>query len=379
MSLLHEDPNVRIGRDGRFLTAAFLRPHRILSTSMIGGGMREDCTHVVNHQSCEPGGHDEAMRRWRELGADGAHRQACLEIGLDPSTTALCGTAANMRCAHVAKRAFEEIAVTVVATAGVEGNATRAGDPAHWHETREGSRKVDDAALSGTIVILAFVSVPCTAGCLAKASLLLTEAKTAALWDLRVASRQSRRLATGTGTDQFAIAAPLAASGEWERLHGGTHNKLGQILGEAVHEAVTGALVLQNGLAAPLRGSLWAALGRFGLAPDDLVGASSDLAPRLRELLAANLQPIGHDPQTVAAAFALSEIEDLAAAGILRADALREARAAVGAALACAVSLREERYGEFRARLLSCRDLREAAALAVRMGFAAKWEGVEPV
>lgn len=379
MSLLFEDGNVRIRREGRFLLAELLRPHRVLSTSMVGGGMREDCTHVVNHQSCEPGGHDEAMRRWRELGAEGSHREACRAAGTDPETTALCGTAANMRCAHLSSRSFEDVAVTVVATAGVEGNATRAGDPARWHEQESGSRVVDGAELSGTIVILAFLSVPCTAGCLTKASILLSEAKTAALWDLRVPSRQSRRLATGTGTDQFAVAAPLPDEGRWERRHSGTHNKLGQILGEAVHEAVTGALKIQNGLVPPLRGSLWAALGRFGLVPEDLCAEGSDLAPRLRELLAANLQPLCHDPQVVAAAYALAEAEELGMVGILPADSLREARAGLGAALACAVSLREECYREFRDRLLAAPDLRTATALAVRLGFAAKWDGVDPV
>lgn len=379
MSLLHEDERVGIRREGRFLVATLHRPHGVLSTSMVGGGMRDDCTHVVNHQSCEPAGHDEAMRRWRELGAEGAHREACRAIGLDPATTVLCGTAANMRCAHLARRDFEEVGVTVVATAGVEGNATRAGDPARWHETLEGSRKVDDAELAGTIVILAFLSVPCTPGCLTKASMLLSEAKTAALWDLRVPSRQSDRPATGTGTDQFSIASPLAGEGQWERRHSGTHNKLGQILGEAVHEAVTGALRLQNGLVPSGRASIWTALGRTGFSKDDLLPEDGELSARHRELLVANLQPIAHDPQIVAAAYALAEIEELHATGILRRDALREARAVLGAALASVVSLRRDRYGDFQERLLACKDTREAAGLAVRLGFLAKWDGVDPV
>ena len=33
----------------------------------------------------------------------------------------------------------------LVATAGVDGNAARAGEPARWHETPAGSRKVEDA------------------------------------------------------------------------------------------------------------------------------------------------------------------------------------------------------------------------------------------
>ena len=378
--MLRQDENVRIRRDGRFLVAELLRPHRVLSTSMVGGGMREDCTCVVNHQSCEPSGHDEAMRRWRELGAEGSHREACRAAGTDPETTALCGTAANMRCAFLAHRAFEDAEVTVLATAGVEGNATRAGDPARWHEGASGSRVVESAELSGTIVVLAFLSVPCTAGCLVKASSMLVEAKTTALWDLRVPSRQSRSLATGTGTDQFALCAPLPREGEWERRFSGSHNKLGQILSEAVHEAVTGALSLQNGLSPLGQKSLWTALGRFGLDSERLLRrVAAELSPEGCTLLGANLQPLAHDPQVCAAAYALAEIEDLGRAGILPLDALREARASQAASLGCAVALQPSRFGEFRERLLVAEDICEAALGAIVLGFAAKWEGVDPV
>lgn len=375
MILLHEDGNVRIRRDGRFLVASLRRPHRVLSTSMEGGGLREDCTHVVNHQSCEPSGDDAAMRRWKELGPIGSHREDCREAGTDPDRTALCGTAANMRCAALSRRAFEEVEVTVVATAGVEGNATRAGDPARWHETQGGSRLVEPVELSGTIVVLGFLSVPCTAGCLVKASSMLVEAKTAALWDLRVPSRQSNRLATGTGTDQFALCSPLAGEGEWERRFSGSHNKLGQILSEAVHEAVSRALTLQNGLVPELRRNLWTALGRLGLDAGLLLEtAARELAPEGRALLAANLQPLAHDPQIAAAAYALAEVEELGRVGILGAEALQEARANQAALLAAATSIDPGGFASFRLALLgTSAPVGELAARALVMGFAAKW------
>lgn len=375
MIVLHEDGNLRIRRDGRFLVASLRRPHRVLSTSMVGGGLREDCTHVVNHQSCEPSGDDAAMRLWKALGPEGSHREACGEAGTDPATTALCGTAANMRCASLSRRSFEELEVTVVSTAGVEGNATRAGDPARWHEVETGSRMVEPAELSGTIVVLGFLSVPCTAGCLTKASSMLVEAKTAALWDLRVPSRQSDRPATGTGTDQFALASPLAGEGEWERRFSGSHNKLGQILSEAVHESVSQALTLQNGLVPELRRSLWAALGRMGLDAGLLLEtAARELPPEACALLAANLQPLAHDPQVAAAAFALAETQELGRAGILGADALREALASQAALLASATSLLPARFGSFRGALMGTpRPLREMAAHALVLGFQEKW------
>lgn len=375
MSLLHEDGRVSIRREGRFIVATFLRPHRVLSTSMAGGGLREDCTNVVNHQSCEPSGHDEAMQRWRRLGAEGSHREDCLAAGTDPDTTALCGTAANMRCAAVSRRSFEELEVTVVATAGVEGNATRAGDPARWHEGPEGSRLADPSEASGTIVILGFISVPCTAGCLVKASTMLVEAKTAALWDLRVPSRQSERPATGTGTDQFVLCAPLAREGEWERRFSGSHSKFGQILSEAVHEAVSQALVAQNGLVPSLRGSLWTALGRLGLDRGRLLEAADcELSAEARSLLESNLQPLAHDPQVAACSFALAEVDELGRMGVLSASALEEARSSQAALLACEVSLRPDGFERFRREFLeSTRSCSEMAALAVVRGFALKW------
>ena len=157
-----------------------------LSTSIIGGGMREDCTHVMNHQSCEPRdhlthGHGALATLWpRWLPC-----MACERVGIDPATTVLCSTAANMSCAGVATESFEELSVTCIATAGVQGNATRAGDPAGWHETPNGSVKV-----GGTIVHLLFINQPCTESCLVKAATMLTEAKSCAVLDLRAPSLQ---------------------------------------------------------------------------------------------------------------------------------------------------------------------------------------------
>ncbi len=45
------------------------------------------------------------------------------------------GTAANMNYVAVAREGDEDVAVTAAVTAGVEGNATAAGEPATWRET----------------------------------------------------------------------------------------------------------------------------------------------------------------------------------------------------------------------------------------------------
>jgi hypothetical protein len=73
-----------------------------------------------------------------------------------------------------------------------------------------------------------------------------TEAKTAALQDLDVRSSQepARWQATGTGTDEIIVV-----EGRGARIdNAGGHCKIGELAARAVHEAVTEAVRLQNGL-----------------------------------------------------------------------------------------------------------------------------------
>ena len=71
--LLDETDHYTLRRRGRFLAATFKRPHRALSTCRVNGGLREDLTHIANHQSCEGIAHSLAMG----LKPDAAHAAAC--------------------------------------------------------------------------------------------------------------------------------------------------------------------------------------------------------------------------------------------------------------------------------------------------------------
>jgi adenosylcobinamide amidohydrolase len=380
--LLDETDHYTLRRRGRFLVAAFKRPHRVLSTCRVNGGLREDLTHVANHQSGEGVAH--AARHDAGLEPNAWHTAACAEADLPPATTALMSTAANMQCAVVARAAHAELAVQVVATAGVLGNATRAGDPAGWHEQPGDSvrveRSVSDApppeAGSGTIVTLAFINQPCTPACLVKAATMVTEGKSTAVLDLRMPSLQSPGLATGTGTDQLAIAAPLETIGAWARHWAGSHNTLGELLGRATHDAVTRCLLVQNGLCAELRRTVCGALGRHGCDEAALRAcAETELDPALARLFVANLLALVHDPQSAAAAYCMAESVDLARAGILHPEVVREATLNQAALLAATVAVQPERFAEFRAALGARRDAGPGAlaALAVVWGFARKW------
>jgi hypothetical protein len=231
---------------------------------------------------------------------------------------------------------------------------------------------------AGTIVTLVFINQPCTPACLVRAATLATEGKSAAVLDLRMPSLQSARLATGTGTDQLAIAAPLvrADEGEWERHWAGSHNTLGELVGRATHEAVTRCLLLQNGVCPELRRTLCAALGRHGC--DEAI---------LRELARAeldvpdancfehNLLALIHDPLSAAAAYGLAEILDLVAVGVLHAEVARESILNQTALLAAAVAVKPDAFAYFRAALQPRSDLAPGrlAALAVVLGFERKW------
>ena len=87
---------------GRYLVATLHRPHRVLSTCPVNGGLCEHLTHIANHQSCEGAAHRARYERIMGLGPSDYHAFACAEAGLAPERTALMGTAANMQCAVVA-------------------------------------------------------------------------------------------------------------------------------------------------------------------------------------------------------------------------------------------------------------------------------------
>jgi len=117
------------------------------------------------------------------------------------------------------------------------------GDPASWRETAEGIAKV--AAVAGTINTILLLSRPMTAAALARTVVTMTEAKSSALQRLAVPSCYSVELATGTGTDQFCVAAPLR--GGQPLTSASPHMKAGELIGQAVRRATVEALRWQNG------------------------------------------------------------------------------------------------------------------------------------
>ena len=370
--LLYRGRSFAAHRFGRYLVAELLVPHRVVSTSACGGGQRDDIRFVANHQSCEATDDRERHDFIAGLGPIAYHRTVCGEMGTDPDHTALMGTAANMAYAVHRSAVFDDLRVDVFATGGVTGNAARAGDPAAWTETGDGWQRA--AARAGTINTILLLGCPVTPAAHARAVVTMTEAKSAALAELAVPSRYSPTIATGTGTDQFCVGAPLDP-GRPPKTSTGPHAKLGEIIGVAVRDAVKEALRWQNGLEASYTRGLFHALGRFGLTEARARERLAELltAPRY-ELLDKNRQAVFHDPGASAAAHAFAAVLDRAAFGTLPAGTSGEALRQQAACLACALAARPEQWPAFRAELAGAPDDPvELVLRAVAIGWNAKW------
>jgi len=365
------DGLVEMRRAGRFLVVDLLLPHRVLSTSVRHGGQVDHVRHLLNHQSCEGTAHHDRHRLMTE-GLDAYHDRACAEAILPPAETAVMGTAANMNYVAIVKEADEGVTVTAAVTAGVEGNATAAGEPAHWRETETGIEKVP--AYAGTINTILLINRPLTPGALARVVVTMTEGKSAALQRLAVPSTRHVDLATGTGTDQYCIAAPL--SGASPLTSASPHMKFGELVGFVTRQATMEALRWQNGLEASYTRGVFHALGRYGVREATFF---DDIAPFLGEsdldLLKKNAKAVLFEPLVGAAAHALATVCDRVRFGTVPDSTARDAMAQQAAILAANLATQVNRWAEFRLRLRAhaTGDVKTLVLEALALGWSEKW------
>jgi adenosylcobinamide amidohydrolase len=370
--LLVEEPSFDVRRSGRFLIADLKEPHQVLSTSVRHGGQVGYLRHLLNHQSCEGTAHHDRHRVMTEGGLDAYHDRVCAEAALPPDATAVMGTAANMNYAALVSERDEALLVTVAVTAGVEGNATAAGEAATWRETEAGIQKVPDYA--GTINTIVIVNRPLTPAALARVAVTMTEGKTAALQRLAVPSKRAIDLATGTGTDQYCIAAPV--SGAPPLTSASPHLKLGELVGLAARKATMEALRWQNGLEASYTRGLFHALGRYGVREATVF---DDIAPFLAEpyleLLKKNARPAFYEPMVGAAAHALATVCDRVRYGTVPDAVAAEATVQQAALLAANLAAQVSRWPEFRSvlRPYAGGDVKSLVLRAVALGWSEKW------
>jgi len=243
------------------LILTFQDKRKVLSTSHLNGGYREDLMAVWNHNINSGLGLKEDI-------TNSNYQQhmhlVATALGVDPEHSAGLLTAAHMENAAIHSQSYEDLTVTAVVTAGIDYNGGRAGDPASFHERRGEVVMLPQ----GTINILLYINADLSAETLARALVTCTEAKTAALQELMAGSCYSSGLATGSGTDGTILVANSCS--ELILFYAGKHSKLGELIGITVKAAVKEALFLETGLSPKSQFSLLKRWKRFGLNSESL-------------------------------------------------------------------------------------------------------------
>lgn len=163
--------------------------------------------------------------------------QLATRLDLSLADLAYLSTAADLEHLAVVSKNYGWLTVTALVTAGAGTNAQRAGvDTGDYIEWAPAAPLTP----GGTINIILLTNAGLTEAALCRSLITLTEAKTAALLDLKIPSSYTPGvLATGTGTDNTIV---VPGSGPVLNCATG-HCKLGELIGRAVKEAVETALV----------------------------------------------------------------------------------------------------------------------------------------
>jgi len=228
-----------IHRFNKSIVIPFEGKRKVLSTSPLNGGYREDLKAVFNNDA-NPG---EGMECKLRAPTHQEHlRLIASELGLDSDKTAGIDTAASMNNVSIKMEDFEGLSVSAIVTAGVGINGGRVGDPAAYHERKDNFEMLNP----GTINIILVIDANLPEGTVTRGLVTCTEAKTAALQELMVGSNYSHGLATGSGTDGTIIVCN--SESELLLTNAGKHSKLGELIGNTVKNAVKGALFLEMGL-----------------------------------------------------------------------------------------------------------------------------------
>ncbi len=384
---------LEIYRGEKVIYARFTSPHLVISTCRVNGGLRKDLSCVANHQACEPKpcsekGHGRCLA---VRDPEGYHRLVCEYHDLPPEKTALLGTAANMTLAGLALEEFaipettEKLCVFCVATAGVETNAGRAGDPAQVYEWEGRFQKVPpsqekaplDQGLSdtqGTINVMLFVNQEMAPCALVRAVKMATEAKTAVLQELNVPSRYSQGLATGTGTDQIAVAC--LQTGRVPLRGAGKHVKLGELLARAVKKAVREALARQNKRTPETIRYAPRLLERFGLGEEAFFHKLQGiLSEPFYSWLYKNRFAVLSDTLLVSQVLAYVHLLDQASWQVIPQEALPEALVPQAALVTAALSGKVDQIPTYHRALQDlAADPQRLLLHAIALGFKEKWQ-----
>jgi adenosylcobinamide amidohydrolase len=370
-TIISESPDHLVQRHERYLVVFLKTGHRVLSTSPAQGGLVETVRYLVNHQSMEASNHNDRFEKIIALSAQQYHQSVADELKIDESLMAMMGTAASMNHVSHVYREYKNLRVDVLVTAGVHGNALRSGDTSHWAEGKNGNERVDEVGTINTIVL---INQPLLPGAMAKAAMVMTEAKSSVLQELAVCSRESTHIATGTGTDQYIIASPVNDKvAALESASG--HLKLGELIGTAVRDATLEALRWQSSLERSSTRSVTHALGRYGLTEQYLFDELKEALPTTSyELLHDNRTSVLTEPRVVASAYAFAAVLDRLQYGTLSSTLAAEVIKDQAANVAVSVSAQSDRWPEYwKNTEVSPNDLIHSFVSAVAMGWQHKW------
>ncbi len=372
MESLEETELFKSFREARTFFVELKVPHLVHSTSQMNGGLVEGVRHICNLQSCEGKHHNAIASEPIHLRSEKENYESvCEKNQWDPLKTVFMGTAANMNYAITKVEKWRDLEVHAIATAGVQSNATRAGDPAKYYEDQGKWHPCDPP--EGTINIILHINQALTSAAISRAAMTLTEAKTAALLDLGVGSLSSPTLATGTGTDQFCIAAPLKTD-KCPITWAGAHTKLGELISSSVYQAVKTAIQWQNGVDEKRCRSLFYQLKRFGFKPEDW---ESWLKPHVTEeeapFFMANKLAIEHDLNVSACVSSLCTLLDQERCGIVTTEYKQEYAKQLCALMVTQVASKPENFKATLDAFNNSEDVFYNLAKALVMAWRMKW------
>ena len=212
-----------------YLCIEFPTPRYALSTAIWGGGFRtirwamnKKLTVFCSSEAEFPGG---SVPAYLKLSIE--------EAGFDPAQCCALLTSAKMEWHSRVTKESGGLIAEVIATAGVEKTAARAGDPPLYAEHDHHFTPV------GTINLMAIINGALPDGIMARALITITEGKTAALQDAGIASVYTGKPATGTATDGITLITDPAGP---MYTDAGTFSLLGSLLASAAHDAVARCL-----------------------------------------------------------------------------------------------------------------------------------------
>lgn len=159
-------------------------------------------------------------------------------LGLDSLSSTALVTTADMEAYGLSIKKFKELEVMAIVTAGVRYNSVSAGDFASFYEENGEYFTLENGHLPkpGTINTILIINSKLNESSLLLAMMTATEAKSVALRNLVVPSFYSEEIATGTGTDGIIIASNLDSDNFIDNA--GKHSKLGELIANAVIEAI---------------------------------------------------------------------------------------------------------------------------------------------